>query len=445
VEVESLWVRLRRRKVLQWGIAYAAGAWGLLQGLGYVATTFQWPSLLQPLVALGLLIGLPIVLVLAWYHGDKGQQRVTATELAISTLLFMVGGAMFWRYDRPGSSSAPVASTAAPLKCGRLEEGFLRVRCASCHAEKLVAFSCKKRGFCPSCGARRMAETAALLADEVLPQRPLRQWVLSLPHALRFLLATDADAQTLVLGVVYRTISRHLIHKAGVTRAGGATGAVTLVHPHVEVVSPVFHAPAPYGVYEGGSSSFANTVDRRYGTGVREPGCQYFATSAEAEAKRRQLIDTITRNLGQHGVYELNWRPDAAPAPQPKPAAPAATAAPQAPKPVAASATPVPNPPAAGRAATGVFVDCNGMDLPAGKYFFNPPVAVASGDANAWSASYAKYLLSNYKYDRNAGCTKFSTLAEAQSYYKETSDARRGAYDLNGKPAPLIITSWKYP
>jgi hypothetical protein len=38
-----------------------------------------------------------------------------------------------------------------------------------CHAEKLVAFSCKKRVFCPSCGARRMAETAALLADEVLP------------------------------------------------------------------------------------------------------------------------------------------------------------------------------------------------------------------------------------------------------------------------------------
>jgi ribosomal protein S27E len=41
----------------------------------------------------------------------------------------------------------------AYLKCGRLEEGFLRVRCEGCHAEKLVAFSCKKRGFCPSCGA----------------------------------------------------------------------------------------------------------------------------------------------------------------------------------------------------------------------------------------------------------------------------------------------------
>jgi len=82
----------------------------------------------------------------------------------------------------------------AYLKCGRLEEGFLRVRCETCHAEKLVAFSCKKRGFCPSCAARRMAETAALLVDQVLPERPLRQWVLSLPHALRFLLARNPAA-----------------------------------------------------------------------------------------------------------------------------------------------------------------------------------------------------------------------------------------------------------
>ena len=82
----------------------------------------------------------------------------------------------------------------AYLKCGRLEHGFLRVRCADCHAEKLVAFSCKRRGFCPSCGARRMTESAALLADEVLPRKPVRQWVLSLSYALRFLLATDSRA-----------------------------------------------------------------------------------------------------------------------------------------------------------------------------------------------------------------------------------------------------------
>ena len=59
------------------------------------------------------------------------------------------------------------------LKCGRLEHGFLRVRCESCHDEKLVAFSCKRREFCPSCGARRMADSAALLVDEILPFQPM--------------------------------------------------------------------------------------------------------------------------------------------------------------------------------------------------------------------------------------------------------------------------------
>ena len=42
------------------------------------------------------------------------------------------------------------------LKCGRHEHGFLRDRCADCQAERLVAFSGKRRGLCPSCGARRM-------------------------------------------------------------------------------------------------------------------------------------------------------------------------------------------------------------------------------------------------------------------------------------------------
>ena len=68
------------------------------------------------------------------------------------------------------------------LKCGRLEHGFLRLRCEACRAEKLVAFSCKRRGFCPSCGAKRMVESAALLVDEVLPHEPMRQWVLSVPY-----------------------------------------------------------------------------------------------------------------------------------------------------------------------------------------------------------------------------------------------------------------------
>jgi Transposase zinc-binding domain len=68
---------------------------------------------------------------------------------------------------------------AAFPECGILAHGFLRLRCGDCAHDKLVAFSCKRRGFCPSCVARRMSETAAHLVDHVIPQVPVRHWVIS--------------------------------------------------------------------------------------------------------------------------------------------------------------------------------------------------------------------------------------------------------------------------
>jgi len=115
------------------------------------------------------------------------------------------------------------------LECGRLENGFLRVRCEDCHLEHLVAFSCKRRGFCPSCGARRMAATAALLIDDVLPHKPIRQWVLSFPYPLRFLLSNSPQVLSGVLGIVNRAISTYLIKKAGFSKVQARTGAVTLI------------------------------------------------------------------------------------------------------------------------------------------------------------------------------------------------------------------------
>jgi hypothetical protein len=78
------------------------------------------------------------------------------------------------------------------LECGILDNSFLRVRCDACRLDRIVPFSCKGRGFCSSGGGRRMADTAAHLVDWVFPEVPIRQWVLSLPFALRYRLAYDA-------------------------------------------------------------------------------------------------------------------------------------------------------------------------------------------------------------------------------------------------------------
>jgi Transposase zinc-binding domain len=60
------------------------------------------------------------------------------------------------------------------LTCGILAHGFARLRCTECTLERLVPFSCKGRGFCPSCGGRRMTGNAARLVDGVLPRVPVR-------------------------------------------------------------------------------------------------------------------------------------------------------------------------------------------------------------------------------------------------------------------------------
>jgi hypothetical protein len=74
-DCDGAWVRLRRRKVLQWGLAYAAGAWALLQVIGFAADAFHWPDVAKQLSMLTLAIGLPVAMTLAWYHGDRGELR----------------------------------------------------------------------------------------------------------------------------------------------------------------------------------------------------------------------------------------------------------------------------------------------------------------------------------------------------------------------------------
>ena len=115
------------------------------------------------------------------------------------------------------------------LECGILAHGLLRLRCGDCGHDKRVAFSCKRRGFCPSCGARRMAQTAAQLVDHVIPHVPVRQWVLSLPILLRLLLAAQPRLVTPVLQVVHRVITRFLLDQAGLKTDEADSGAVTLI------------------------------------------------------------------------------------------------------------------------------------------------------------------------------------------------------------------------
>jgi hypothetical protein len=112
---------------------------------------------------------------------------------------------------------------------GILAYGFARARCPDCGHDFLVAFSCKDRGLCPSCNARRMAETAAHLVDHVIPPLPVRQWVLSVPKRLRWYLEREPRALSAVLRILLRVIEAHLIQGSG-AGARARLKAVSFIH-----------------------------------------------------------------------------------------------------------------------------------------------------------------------------------------------------------------------
>jgi len=147
------------------------------------------------------------------------------------------------------------------LECGILAHGFARARCGDCGDcghDFLVAYSCKGRGVCPSCTTRRMVETAAYLADHVIPRLAVRQWVLSVPKRLRYHLERDPAIQNAALRLFLSAIERNLRQCSPGSGTASRLGAVAFIHRfgalpgahlhfHYVVVDGVFDADADGG------------------------------------------------------------------------------------------------------------------------------------------------------------------------------------------------------
>ena len=180
----------------------------------------------------------------------------------------------------------------AYLRCGRLEHGFIRAKCTDCRYEHLVPFSCRLRGFCPSCGVRRMVDTAAHLVDHMLPRVPIRQWVISFPWPLRLLFAARPDWLTRVLGIVTRALSSAVVRRAGLRPGRGArTGIVTFIQRYGSALNlnVHFHILVLDGAYT-----------------FKHDKPHFHRAPAPSPTELRQLLDTlvarITRTLVRGGV-----------------------------------------------------------------------------------------------------------------------------------------------
>ena len=140
------------------------------------------------------------------------------------------------------------------LQCGILAHGFLRLGCDTCKHEMLLPFSCKRRGFCPSCAGRRMAQTAAHLAECVIPWVPTRQWVVSVPIPLRYWMAASQDLTATVHTIIRTTIGQYDVNQAvtrGLARANVQPGSVTFLQRFGSAINLNLHFHVVFleGVY----------------------------------------------------------------------------------------------------------------------------------------------------------------------------------------------------
>ena len=138
------------------------------------------------------------------------------------------------------------------LKCGRLEHGLVIVHCADCSHHYPVGLSCKRRGFCSSCGGKRMNETAMHLIDNVLPHAPYRQFVVTVPPALRYWMGTSRKLALAIHRIAVSEIDRYYKTKAmDAYGVEGRPGAISFTQLAGSAVNYNYHWHILYldGVY----------------------------------------------------------------------------------------------------------------------------------------------------------------------------------------------------
>jgi TolB-like protein len=112
---KEIWQRIREHKILQWGLGYLGAALALAHGAELLGHAFHWPEIVQRTLLGVLIVGLPLALTLAWYHGHKGLKGVSQGEMMIASILLVIGAGLLMVLVRaPGENSqAPAVTTAA--------------------------------------------------------------------------------------------------------------------------------------------------------------------------------------------------------------------------------------------------------------------------------------------------------------------------------------------
>jgi TolB-like protein/tetratricopeptide (TPR) repeat protein len=88
------WNRVKEHKVLQWGLAYLGAALAFAHGSDLLGHAFNWPETLNRLLLGFLIVGFPVALTLAWYHGHRGLKQISTGEMTVVSILILIGAGL---------------------------------------------------------------------------------------------------------------------------------------------------------------------------------------------------------------------------------------------------------------------------------------------------------------------------------------------------------------
>jgi len=108
---EELWRRMKEHRIAQWTLGYVAVAYGIQHGVTLTAEAYDWPHAVTRISMTLLALGLPIAMVLAWYHGERTNRRISAGEMALLSVLLVLVSLVFYVFVR-----TPEHKASAPLR-----------------------------------------------------------------------------------------------------------------------------------------------------------------------------------------------------------------------------------------------------------------------------------------------------------------------------------------
>src|ERR1700744_479776 len=108
--IMDTWERIKEHKVLQWGLAYLGAALALAHGSDLLSHAFRWPEAFNRLLLGVLIVGFPVVLALAWYHGHRSLKTIGTGEATIISMLVVIGAGLLVLFVR----SAPEETVGTP-------------------------------------------------------------------------------------------------------------------------------------------------------------------------------------------------------------------------------------------------------------------------------------------------------------------------------------------